>query len=74
MKWSVLRMFSSERVRSRFYKWLYSAYHLVCFDKLVTIVADIGVGHGRKWRFEQCGEWLTAFSEYVGEAGNVGKV
>lgn len=46
----------------------------VCFDKLVTIVADIGVGHGRKWRFERCGEWLTAFSEYVGEAGNVGKV
>ena len=40
----------------------------------MEIVADIGVGHGRKWRFERCGEWLTAFSEYVGEAGNVGKV
>ena len=33
----------------------------------MEIVADIGVGHG-------CGEWLMAFSEYVGEAGNVGKV
>jgi len=37
-------------------------------------VANIGVGHGRKWRFERGGEWLLAFSEYVGEAGNVSKV
>jgi len=22
---------------------------------------------------ERCGEWLIAFSEYVGEAGNIGK-
>ena len=53
--------------------YLYT-YYLVYFGKLVTTVADIGVRHGRKWRFERGGEWLIALSEYVGEPGNVGKV
>jgi hypothetical protein len=48
--------------------------HVAIGVSQMEIVADIGAEHGRKWRFKWCGEWLIALSEYVGEAGNVGKV